>query len=68
MPYIFLPDSGGIKFGRDISQNYNSGGMNSFWNWHQNVPWNSQEWNATGIQSLEYSLIKFILISTNVRN
>jgi hypothetical protein len=26
MPYIFLPDSEGIKFGRDISQNYYSGG------------------------------------------
>ena len=43
--------------------------MNSCWNWHQNVPWNSQEQNATGIQSPEDSLIlKFIFISMNVHS
>ena len=46
----------------------NSSEMNSFQNWHQNVPQNSQEWNATGFRSLEYSLIKFILISMNVHS
>ena len=58
-------------FGRDISQNYNSGGCKFWWNefiLELALEENSQEWNATGIWSLEYSLIKFILISTNVGN
>ena len=67
MPYIFLLDSGGIKFGRDISQIYNSWGCKFWWNYF--IPelalecspeCTGTEW--TGIRSLDYLLILIRII------
>ena len=81
MPHIFLPDSGHSYTFHWILEESSlaetsakstipgvakSGGINSFQNWHQNVPRNAQEQNATGIQSPGYLLIRFMFIYTNV--
>ena len=38
-----------------------SGGIEAFWNWYRNVPWNSPERNATGICLPEWYLIYNII-------
>jgi len=62
MPLRFLLDSRGINFGRDISQNYNSGGHKFQQNTFILELTAECSPECTGIQSLEYSLISILLI------
>jgi len=57
-----LVDSGGIKFGRDISQNYNSGVHKFQQNKFILELTLECSLECTGIQSLEYLLILIIFV------